>query len=266
MADNQSSEKKLSRRKFLVRGGLGTIGVLAVGTYVLRNPIRRAILEKANEMDLAYMGSTDNPMLWFELSKDNVVILHSPKIEMGQGTFTGLAQMAADELEISMSKIKVVHATTATGNIDGMSTGGSTSISGLWQPLRELAATFREMMKIEAAKKLGVPVSELSVQEGIVSGNGKSLTYSEISEGVTDWTVPDAPVLKDISTYKFVGKPVARVDLADKVYGAPMFGLDAEMPNMLYGAVVRPSKIGAKFISATTDKAEKMLRRDQNCK
>ncbi|MBT2159779.1 xanthine dehydrogenase family protein molybdopterin-binding subunit [Zobellia barbeyronii] len=258
MADNQSSEKKLSRRKFLVRGGLGTIGVLAVGTYVLRNPIRRAILEKANEMDLAYMGSTDNPMLWFELGKDNVVILHSPKIEMGQGTFTGLAQMAADELEISMSNIKVVHATTATGNIDGMSTGGSTSISGLWQPLRELAAIFREMMKIEAAKKLGVSVDDLSVKDGVVSANSKSLTYAEISEGVTNWTIPEKPILKDISSYKYVGKPVPRVDLDDKVYGAPMFGLDAEMPNMLYGAVVRPSKIGAKFISATTDKAEKM--------
>ncbi|MBT9187509.1 xanthine dehydrogenase family protein molybdopterin-binding subunit [Zobellia russellii] len=258
MADNDSSKKKISRRKFLVRGGFGTLGVLAVGTYILRNPIRRAVLEKVNEMDLDYMGSTDNPMLWFELGKDNIITLHSPKVEMGQGTFTGMAQMAADELEIPMENIKVVHASTATGNIDSVSTGGSTSISGLWQPLRELAATFREMIKLEAAKQLGVPVSELSVKEGVVSGNGKSLSFSEISEGVTDWTVPDAPVLKDISTYKFVGKPLARVDLADKVYGAPMFGIDAIMPNMVYGAVVRPSRIGAKFVSATTDKAEKM--------
>ncbi|WP_289037017.1 molybdopterin cofactor-binding domain-containing protein [uncultured Zobellia sp.] len=258
MADNDSSKKKISRRKFLVRGGFGTLGVLAVGTYIFRNPIRRAVLEKVNEMDLDYMGSTDNPMLWFELGKDNIITLHSPKVEMGQGTFTGMAQMAADELEIPMENIKVVHASTATGNIDSVSTGGSTSISGLWQPLRELAATFREMIKLEAAKQLGVPVSELSVNEGVVSGNGKSLSFKEISEGVTDWTVPDAPVLKDISSYKFVGKPVARVDLADKVYGAPMFGIDAIMPNMVYGAVVRPSKIGAKFVSATTDKAEKM--------
>ena len=261
MADNESSEKKrkkLSRRKFLVRGGFGTLGVLAVGTYLFRNPIRRTILKKVNSMDIEYLGSTDNPMLWFELGKDNVVILHSPKVEMGQGTFTGIAQMAADELDVPFENVKVVHATTDTGNIDQFSTGGSTSISGLWQPLRELAATFREMMKIEAANKLGVSISQLSVKDGVVSANGESLTYVEISEGVTDWTIPKKPILKDISSYRFVGKPLPRVDLADKVYGAPMFGLDAEMPNMLYGAVVRPSKIGAKFISATTDKAEKM--------
>ena len=259
MADKESSgNKKVSRRKFLVRGGLGTVGVLAIGTYLFRNPIRRAVLEKVNSMDIEYLGSTDNPMLWFELGPANEIILHSPKIEMGQGTFTGLAQMAADELDVPFENIKVVHATTDTGNIDQFSTGGSTSISGLWQPLRELAATFREMMKLKGAEKLGVPVSEVTAVDGIVSGNGKSLSYSEIAEGVTSWTIPDAPVLKDINTYRYVGKPLPRVDLEDKVYGTPMFGLDAEMPDMVFGAVVRPSKIGAKYISATTDKAEKM--------
>ena len=71
---------------------------------------------------------------------------------MGQGTFTGLAQIAADELEVDVNQIKIVHAATSTGNIDGLSTGGSTSISGLWQPLRELAATMREMLKKRSGK------------------------------------------------------------------------------------------------------------------
>ena len=248
----------MSRRKFLVRGGLGTVGVLAVGAYIFRNPIRRGMLHMANTMEISYLGSTDNPMIWFEITEDNAFVLHSPKVEMGQGTFTSLAQIAADELEISFNKIKVVHAATATGNIDGMSTGGSTSVSGLWQPLRELAATMREMIKLKAAKKLGVDPGTLSVKDGVVSVNGKSLSFAEVAKGVAEWEIPETPVLKNIEDYKFIGKPLARVDLNDKVFGAPIFGMDAELPNMLYGAVVRPTKIGAVFKSADISEAEKM--------
>ncbi|MEP3210780.1 MAG: molybdopterin cofactor-binding domain-containing protein [Maribacter sp.] len=251
-------KKKVSRRKFLVRGGLGTVGVLAVGSYIFRNPIRRSLLAMANTLDVAYMGDTSHPMLWFELTKDNRIILHSPKVEMGQGSFTSMAQMAADELEIAINKIEVVHAATATGNIDGMSTGGSTSVSGLWQPLREIAATFREMLKNEAANKMGVEASTLTVKHGTFTANSKQLTFAEVAEGVTEWEIPDTPILKDIKDYKYIGKPIPRVDLNAKVYGEPIFGMDATMPNMLFGTVVRPTKIGAKFISADVSKAETM--------
>ncbi len=254
----KETTKKISRRKFLVRGGLGTIGVLAVGTYLFRNPIRRSMLGMMNSMDLSYMGDTSSPMIWFEVTKENEVILHSPKVEMGQGTFTGLAQMAADELEVDLDQIKVVHAATATGNIDAMSTGGSTSVAGLWQPLRELAATMREMIKIEAAKKLGAAVNDLSLSKGMITHGQKSISYAEVVAGVTEWEVPETPTLKKIEEYKYIGKPVARIDLKDKVFGAPIFGMDAEMPDMLHGAVVRPTKIGATFVSADTTEAEKM--------
>jgi len=255
---SKKKKKKISRRKFLIRGGLGTVGVLAVGSYVFRNPIRRSLLAMANSMDMAYMGDTSSPMIWFEITRENSVILHSPKVEMGQGSFTGMAQMAADELEVSMDRIQVVHAATSTGNIDAMSTGGSTSIAGLWQPLRELAATLREMLKIEAAKKLGASTDQLTISDGVISMYKNSLTFAEIAEGVTEWEIPDTPVMKDIKAYKYIGKPIARVDLDAKVYGEPIFGMDAEFPEMLYGAVVRPTKIGATFKSADTDVASKM--------
>ena len=251
-------KKNNSRRKFLVRGGLGTIGVLAVGTYLFRSPIRTAIAGVVNTADTPYMGNTDTPIIWFEITKDNSVILHSPKVEMGQGTFTSLAQMAADELEVSMEQISVVHANSASGNMDGFATGGSTSVSALWVPIRELAATMREMLKAEAAKKLGVESSGLSVSVGIVSGGGKTMSYAEAASGVTDWEVLDTPELKPIGDYKFIGKPIARVDLKDKVFGAPIFGMDVAMPDMLYGAVVRPSRIGAKYLGADTSKATSM--------
>lgn len=249
---------KLSRRMFLVRGGLTTVGVLAVGTYLVRNPIRRIINKQIDKADTPYLGNTDTPMIWFEVLSDNTIQLQSPKVEMGQGTFTGLAQIAADELEVSMKQMRVVHAASATGNMDQLSTGGSTSVSSLWLPLRELAATMREMIKGEAAKKLGVAISKLSVKDGVISAEGKTLTFAEAVKDVSDWKIPAVPALKKIKEYKYIGKPIARVDLKDKVFGTPLFGMDATMPNMLYGSVVRPSSIGATFVSADTAKAEKM--------
>ncbi|TAI48802.1 xanthine dehydrogenase family protein molybdopterin-binding subunit [Flagellimonas allohymeniacidonis] len=258
MSKTNKKGKKVSRRKFLVRGGLGTLGVLAVGTYLFRNPIRRNILAYANSMDMAYMGSGMEPMIWFEVTSDNQIILHSPKVEMGQGTFTGLAQMAADELDVSMNQIQIVHAQTDTGNIDTFSTGGSTSVAGLWQPLRELAATMREMIKVEGAKKLGVSVNEISSENAQLTAAGNSITYADAVKDVTEWEVPNTPPLRDLKEYKFIGKPIARIDLEAKVFGDPIFGLDAEMPDMLYGAVVRPDKIGATFVSSDTSAAESM--------
>ncbi|WP_373517294.1 molybdopterin cofactor-binding domain-containing protein [Pricia sp.] len=258
MGEDEKNRKKVSRRQFLIRGGLGTVGVLALGTYLFRNPLRRFAAGAINTADAPYMGSTDTPIIWFEVIKDNTVVLHSPKVEMGQGTFTGLAQIAADELEVSMAQMRVVHADTASGNIDGFATGGSTSISSLWMPLRELAATMREMIKTEAAKKLEIATADLTVSDGIITGGGKTMTYAEAVAGVKEWDVPETPELKPVSDYTFVGKPIARVDLKDKVFGAPIFGMDASMPGMLYGAVVRPSLIGAKYRGANTTKAEKM--------
>lgn len=230
-----------------------------LGTGYFTRPIwRRSLAEMANSMEPSYLGDTETPQLWFEVTADNQVILHSPKVEMGQGTFTGLAQIAADELEVDIRQMKVVHAATATGNIDGLSTGGSLSISGLWQPLRELAATMREMLKNEAARILKMDAAALTVKEGVVSGNGQSLAYGDIVKTVTEWTVPDTPPLKDVNAYQFVGKPIPRLDLRDKVIGAPIFGMDATMPDMLYGAVARPSAIGARYVSADTTEAEKM--------
>lgn len=258
MATKNNKSNGGSRRRFLVKGGLGTIGVLAIGTYLFRNNIRRELLGIANTLEMPYTDNTDKPMVWFEVTSQNTVIVHSPKVEMGQGTFTGIAQMAADELSLSMDQVQVVHAASVTGNIDSLATGGSTSISSLWKPLRELASMLREMLLTEASRKMNVEVNQLTIKEGIISGNGKSLTFADTIKGVTNWKVPDKPKLKNVGDYKFVGKPISRVDLKAKVYGDPIFGIDAELPNMLFGAVVRPTKIGSTFVSADTSKAKLM--------
>ncbi|MFT7589546.1 MAG: isoquinoline 1-oxidoreductase beta subunit, partial [Limisphaerales bacterium] len=216
-----SRSKKLSRRGFIVRAGLAGTGVLLGATYFGRHAARRGIAGMINSFEGPYSGNTKTPTLWFEITELNEVIFHCPKVEMGQGTLTGLAQIAADELEVRIDQIKMVHAATSTGNIDGASTGGSTSISSLWNPLRELAATMREMVKNKAAEKMGIDVSQLSVADGVITGYGQSMTYGQAVKGVTEWKIPKTPPLKDIKSYKYIGKPIARIDLKEKVLGAP---------------------------------------------
>lgn len=257
MAEKKENKKGFSRRKFLVRAAIGT-GVMIGATYCSAPFIRRKIAATANTAESPYLGPTDDPTIWFEVTADNKLIFHSPKVEMGQGTFTGLAQIAAEELEVGIEQISVVHASTATGNIDSFATGGSTSIASLWEPLREIAATMRQMLLHAAASQLGVAAASLSVLNGVISGGGKSITYGEIVKNVTEWEIPDTPPLKDPATYQIVGKSIERVDLKDKVMGAPIFGMDASLPGMLYGSVVRPSSVGATFLGADVSAAEGM--------
>ena len=251
-------KKKFSRRKFIVRTLVGGTGLLIGTGYIARNPIRRQINAFVDEGESPYQGDVSDPAIWFEVAGDNGLTLYSPKVEMGQGSFTGLAQIAADELNMDMSLIKVTHAETGSGNLDQFATGGSTTIRGLWQPLRELSATMREMLKNQAAVKMGVEASTLTVQNGRVSSGSSSMTFAEIVQGVEKWEVPDTPALKDVKSYERVGKPVSRLDLSDKVFGSPIFGMDASMPGMLYGAILRPTMIGAKFKGADTSKAASM--------
>lgn len=257
MAKNGKA-KSPSRRKFIIRGALGTVGVLALGTYVFRNPLRRSMLKMGESLIPPYTGKGTEPNLWFEITANNMLVLHSPKVEMGQGTFTSLAQIAADELDLSLDQIEVKAAETKTGIVDGMSTGGSLSVASLWQPLREMAATMREMLKTEAAKKMGVDASGLATKNGRITGSGKSMTYAEAAQNVEKWEVPDTPKLRSVKEYQYVGKPIKRIDLKAKVLGDPIFGMDAEMPNMLHAVIIRPEHVGASLGSANTSAAEKM--------
>lgn len=256
--EESSPRKKWSRRKFLVRGGLGTLGVLAVGTYVFRNPLRRSILSGLESTVMDYSGQGTVPNLWFEITNDNQIHLISPKVEMGQGTFTGMAQLAAEELDVAVENIIVTAAQTDSGVIDGMATGGSMSINGLWDPLRELAATMREMIKAEAAKQWGVDVATVTTNNATVTAGNQSKTYAEVAEGVSEWTVPAPPELRPVKNYQSVGKPIPRIDLKSKVFGDTQFGMDAELPDMLHAAVIRPEHVGARFQSADASEAERM--------
>lgn len=258
MGKQTAKKNTISRRKFFVRGGLGTLGVLAIGTYALRNPIRRKIAGLVSTLETPYQGDTSTPMIWFEVTEDNTVVLYSPKVEMGQGTFTGLAQLAAEELEIDVDQIKVTHSPTLSGNFDAFATGGSNSISSLWIPLRELAATFRALLLVVAARQLETTTDALNITNGIVSDGQSQITFAQLAEDAESWDIPDTPSLKPSSEFKWIGKEVARVDLEDKVFGAPIFGMDASMPDMLYGSILRPEMIGATLANVNVAIAEQM--------
>ncbi|MEM6725724.1 MAG: molybdopterin cofactor-binding domain-containing protein, partial [Bacteroidota bacterium] len=250
-------KKTFNRRKFLVRSGIG-IGVLVGTAIAAKSPFRRFLANAVDEAELIYNNKAP-VYAWFQITPDNRLILHSPKVEMGQGAFTGMAQLVAEELEVPIEQIKVVNASSLTGVLDPMSTGGSTTIAGFWQPLREIAATMREMIKTEAATIMGVEVSALSVEAGVIKGGPNDMTYGEVVAQVQEWTEPKkAPALKTASEFKYIGKAIPRIDLLAKVKGDPIFGMDASFPDVLYGAVVRPHQVDAVFESADTAAAENM--------
>lgn len=257
MSSGDGKKKKgFSRRKFLVRSAVG-VGVILGAGYISRKLAWRYFAGVANTIELPYTNSA--PLnAWFEVTPEGKITLYSPKVEMGQGTLTGLAQLAADELEINMSQLHVVQADSISGNIDPFATGGSTSISGLWVPLRELAATFREMLLQEASRQTGIDRSQISVAEGVISAGQKSISYGELVSNAGEWKVPDTPALKQAGQFRLIGKPIERVDLREKVVGDPIFGLDVELPEMVHGSILRPGKVGAKLVSADTSEAATM--------
>jgi len=253
----EKQKKGWSRRKFLVRSSAG-LGVVIGTGYFTRSIWRRYIAEFANTVEAPYQGTSNDPTIWFELTTNNEVILHSTKVEMGQGTHTGLAQIAADELGASMEQMQVKHAESMSGNVDKFATGGSTSIFSLWVPLREIAATMREMIRTEAATLMNTSIDQVSIENGVAKAGSQSMTFGEIASQVENWQEVSTPELKPVDQLKYVGKPIPRIDLKAKVNGEPIFGMDAEMPGMLYGSVLRPPLVDAKLISANTSKAESM--------
>ncbi|MGB1252627.1 MAG: molybdopterin cofactor-binding domain-containing protein [Candidatus Promineifilaceae bacterium] len=249
---------RVTRRGFLI--GLGTTGVLAAGGVAFGLPVAQRSIAGFLDQGSAPFGVDAPPTSWFEVTNANQVILHVPKAEMGQGIHTALGQIAAEELGISWDQLIIQQASTLRGPNDSGGTGGSGSVAALFTPLREAAATLRVMLAAKAGEKLAVAPDSLTLVNGVFStASGESLSYGEVVEGVSEWEVPEeAPALKPRSEWKFIGKAAKRVDFEAKLTGQPVYGLDARLPNMLFGAIVRPNTIEGKIISAEAGKAADM--------
>jgi isoquinoline 1-oxidoreductase beta subunit len=249
---------RLTRRQFLI--GTGVLGGGAALGYFFGLPAVN--LKMAELLDSGAgrpaSGLPTEPSLWIQVAPDNQVTFYIPKIEMGQGVHTALAQIMAEELGADWKDVRVVQADTARGPIDTAGTTGSTSVSSMWQILREVAAALREMLRTEAARQLSRPAADLAIQNGIFYAGGlRALSFGEVVTAKRGaWEAPaQKPVLKAAVDFTIVGQPKARVDLPDKVVGQAIYGYDARLPGMLYGAVAQPPSIGATLSHASPGSA-----------
>lgn len=241
---------RMTRRGFLI--GLGATG----GALVLGAKFGLPILHLKMAEMLDGGGQPSNvstePSLWFEITPDNRIRLHMPKSEMGQGIHTALAQIAAEELEVAWDQLEVIHASTAREN-DAGGTAGSTSVTTLFTPVRETAVALRQMLLLAAAQQLSQPLANLTATAGTVAtkDNSQSLTYGQIVAAKSGaWEIPqELPALKPVSAFKVIGQPLHRVDLPAKIMGKAVYGYDARVEGMLYGAILRPPQLESKLTS-----------------
>lgn len=253
---------RITRRGFLIGAGAaaGSVALgVAFGLPVLR--IRVAgMLENATIPS----NAPREPGAWFEILTDSRIRMFVTKAEMGQGVHTALAQFAAEELEIGLNDLEVVQASSEQGFRDSTGTSGSGSVSGMSEPLRQAAATLREMLKAQAAIQLNQPVTALVVANRGIQVKNDAARRVEFSALVTtqrQWMqqIPKEPVaLKTPAEFQIIGAPVSRVDIPAKVTGRAVYGYDARAEGMLYGAVLRPPTLGATLKSVDTAEAEKI--------
>jgi nicotinate dehydrogenase subunit B len=184
-----------------------------------------------------------NPRLsqWLRLHADGTVDLCPGKVEIGQGIITALAQIAADELDIDLARVRMVAASTAMSPNEGV-TSGSLSVEQSGSALRHVCAEARAIYLAAAGQRLGVPAESLKVEDGTIVGPGNLRTsYWELAdEALLARDATPGVRAKAASARRLAGTAAARLDIPDKVFGRPRFVHDLVLPGMLYGRVLRP--------------------------
>ena len=256
-ANQPPKRRSLSRRDFLIVLGVGAAGLYA--GVRLGTPFVRLRLVDWLESSGGPPSNIDAPPdAWFEILPENIVNLYLPKSEMGQGVHTGLAQIAAEELEIGLDQMQVFHAPTSR-LVDPVATSASNTISGLYTPLSEVAATLRELLRLEAARQIDTDPENLVLERGVFSLESdpdQQRTYGDLFPQLEQWELPEAPpALKNPAQHQLIGQSSPRVDLPAKVTGEAVYGFDARLPGMAYGAVARPETIQGKLIRASSGQA-----------
>ena len=199
-----------------------------------------------------------NPKLssWLKFSRDGQVTVSPGKVEIGQGIVTALAQIAADELDIDLSRVQMVRTSTALSPNEGV-TSGSLSIQQSGRALRHACAEVRHIFLELASERLGVKIDMLEVEDGTISGPGNVTTsYWELAGEVSlnrDATPGATP--KIATRRALAGSSIPRIDIPDKVFARPRFIHDQALPNMLHGRVLRPASARAKLVGLREDGA-----------
>ena len=208
-------------------------------------------------------GTMYTPNAWVHIADDNSITLLSARSEMGQGVYTSLPMLIAEELHVDLRKIKVAIAPPGKAYTNALLgaqiTGGSTSVRDGWEKLRIAGAQVRTMLISAAASKWNVDASTLTAVNGVVLGpNGKRATYGSLAEAASKLPVPEKVVLKDPKDFTIVGKATKRLDTPSKVNGTAEFGIDVKLPGMVYASLEQSPVIGGKIKSFDATKAKAM--------
>jgi isoquinoline 1-oxidoreductase beta subunit len=235
-----------SRRGFLA-GSAAAVGGLTLGFHIPFGSSRQA----------AAQGATPEINAWVVVKPDDTVVVRVARIDMGQGTVTGLVQLVAEELECDWAKVSYEYPTPgqnlARNRVWGnFQTAGSQGIRQSQEYVRKGGAAARMMLVQAAAQQWNVPASECSVAKGVIThaASGRSTTYGKVADAAAKLEAPKDVPLKDPKTWTIAGKPMPRLDTADKVDGSKVFGIDLKLSGMLNAAIKAcPVLLGGKLKS-----------------
>ncbi len=185
---------------------------------------------------------------WIRINADGSATVFTGKVELGQGILTALAQIAAEELDLPLSRVRMISGDTGQTPNEGQ-TAGSQSIENSGTALRMAGAEVRAILIDLAAKRLGVPADQLTVADGTIAApDGRKVGYGELNPDLNHEASAKAPP-KPAATHKIVGKSISRFDIPAKVTGGAAFVQDMRLPGMLHGRVIRPPRYDSKLDS-----------------
>ncbi len=210
------------------------------------------------------------PNAFVRIGKDGQVVLTMPYVEMGQGTYTSIPMLIAEELEVALSQVKLEHAppdekTFGNPLLAGVqATGGSTAIMASWQPLRQAGAVARTLLIQAAAKRWNVDPASCRAQGGEVlhTASGRKLRYGELAADAASLPVPKDVPLKAPKDFKLIGTPAKRLDAPAKVNGTALYGIDARPPGVKVATLAQSPVFGGrlKSVDDTAARAVKGVR------
>ena len=240
----------VSRRGFM-QGSAAVTGGLMLGVSVpMSGPAQAA-------------GMLHTPNAFVHIADDNTITLISARSEMGQGVYTSMPMLIAEELNVDVSKIQVAIAPPGAAYINsllgGQITGGSTSVREGWEKLRIAGAQVRTMLIAAAAQQWGVDPTTLRAVDGrVLAADGKSATYGSLAAAASKLTAPEKVTLKDPSQFRVVGTRVKRLDTPAKINGTAVFGIDVKLPGMVYATLAMCPVIGGTVKSFDGARAKTM--------
>ncbi len=199
------------------------------------------------------------PNAWLRVDPAGAVTVFLARSEMGQGSYTGMAVLVAEELEADWKKVRVVQA-DADARFGNMSTGGSGSVRRSWEPLRRAGAAAREMLVAAAARRWGVDRGACRAEQGEVihAASDRRLGYGELAPAAAKEAVPKDPPLKEPKDWRLIGRKVPRLDTPDKTTGRARFGLDVRVRGQRFAVVARPPVPGGKVARFDAARAKRV--------